>query len=540
MPPDRWDLGRYYDPRAGIPGKTNACWGGFVNGIDKFDAAFFGISPREAARMDPQQRLMLEVAWEALEDGGLPLERLAGQQVAVYVGVSSYEYALIQNNNRDYTLVDTYANTGSAQSIVANRISYCFNLRGPSAAIDTACSSALVAVHLACVSLWSGESTMALAGGVNALVWPGGFIGFTRLSMLSPDGRCKAFDAGANGFVRSEGAGAVVLKPLARAVADGDRVYAVIRATGVNQDGRTGGMTVPSQSAQEELLRQTCRDGGIDPGKVQYAEAHGTGTLVGDPIEARALGSVLSVGRPDSDRCLVGSVKTNIGHLEPASGIAGLIKVALALHHRQIPPSLHFCQPNPAIPFDDLKLAVAVNLRTFPHGPEDGPAVATINSFGFGGTNANAVLEEMPRTTVRLNSPDLPETGRTRAGAAVGSECRGIASYGARIPRPAWPRRERCSARFQGSGVHGRRAPHASRPPSRPGCRVRGRIGRPVAGLCGRRGPGGRFVRAGAYGDTDRTVPAGVRVLWAGPAVVGHGTATHCPGADLPRRDPAL
>jgi len=417
VPPDRWDIATYYDPRAGALGKTNARWGGFIDGIDQFDAPFFGIAPREAARMDPQQRLMLEVAWEALEDGGLPLERVAGQSVAVYVGVSSYEYALIQNDNRDYSEVDTYTNTGSAQSIVANRISYCFNLRGPSLAIDTACSSALVAVHLACESLWKGEATLGLAGGVSLLIWPGGYIGFSRLSMLSADGRCKAFDATANGFVRSEGAGVVVLKPLAKAIADGDRVYALIRATGVNQDGRTGGMTVPNQAAQEELLRQTCRQAGIAPARIQYVEAHGTGTLVGDPIEARALGNVLSAGRPAADRCLVGSVKTNIGHLEPASGIAGLIKVALALQHRQIPPSLHFREPNPEIPFDALQLRVPVSLEPFPHGPNQGPALATINSFGFGGTNANAVLEEFrapkrcqeasPRSNICDTQPQL-------------------------------------------------------------------------------------------------------------------------------------
>jgi acyl transferase domain-containing protein/NADPH:quinone reductase-like Zn-dependent oxidoreductase/SAM-dependent methyltransferase/acyl carrier protein len=394
VPPDRWDIGTFYCPKAGILGKTNARWGGFIDDIDRFDAAFFGISPREAALMDPQQRLLLEVAWEAIEDGGLPLERLTGQPTAVYVGISSYEYALIQNDNRDYSEIDTYTNTGSAQSIAANRISYCFNLRGPSVAIDTACSSALVAVHLACTSIWNGEANLALAGGVNALIWPGGYVGFSRLSMLSPDGRCKAFAADANGFVRSEGAGIVVLKPLAQALADGDRSYALIRSTGCNQDGRTGGMTVPSQVAQEELLRQTCRQAGIDPAQIQYVEAHGTGTLVGDPIEARALGNVLSVGRPSNERCLVGSVKTNVGHLEPASGIAGLIKLALALKHQQIPASLHFNTPNPDIPFDALKLRVPVSLQPFPRGAREGPALATINSFGFGGTNANAVLQE--------------------------------------------------------------------------------------------------------------------------------------------------
>ena len=259
IPADRWDPRLFYDPEPGRPGKTNARWGGFVKGIEQFDAPFFGISPREAARMDPQQRLLLEVAWEALEDAGVALERAAGSKTAVYVGISSYDYMSIQATGGDYAGIDVYTNTGGALSIAANRISYCFDFKGPSAIVDTACSSALVGVHLACQSIWREGCSMALAGGVNVLLNPNGYIGFSRLSMLSPDGRCKAFDARANGFVRSEGAGIVVLKPLAQALADGDRIYAVIRATGVNQDGRTPGMTVPSQALASRLLRDCCR-----------------------------------------------------------------------------------------------------------------------------------------------------------------------------------------------------------------------------------------------------------------------------------------
>jgi amino acid adenylation domain-containing protein len=403
VPPTRWNAKRFFDPEAGKPGKTPARWGGFVEGIDEFDPHFFGISPREATRMDPQQRLLLEVAWEAIEDAGVPLERIAGTRTAVFAGISAWDYSLLQTNFRDRGSIDVYSNTGSSLSIATNRISYCFDFKGPSATVDTACSSALVAVHLACRSIWVDGCPMALAGGVNTAIMPDWFIGFSRLGMLSPDGRCKAFDARANGYVRAEGAGLILLKPLARALADGDRVYATIRGTAVNQDGRTPGMTVPSQASQEELFRLACLDAGVSPAAIGYAEAHGTGTPVGDPIEARALGTVLSEGRPPNRPCLVGSVKTNIGHLEAGSGIAGLIKTALVLVHRRIPANLHFEEPNPEIDFEALKLRVPVVAEPWPDG--DGPAIAVVNSFGYGGTNANVVLQEAPvaKETARLD-----------------------------------------------------------------------------------------------------------------------------------------
>jgi acyl transferase domain-containing protein/NADPH:quinone reductase-like Zn-dependent oxidoreductase/aryl carrier-like protein len=397
VPPERWNKKTFYDPEIGKPGKSHACRGGFVQDIDQFDAAFFGISPREAAHMDPQQRLVLETAWEALEDGGQVLEQLSGSKTAVFVGISSWEYSFAQVNFRDRAIIDAYTNTGGALSIAANRVSYCFDLRGPSVAVDTACSSALVAVHLACKSIWEEGCALALAGGVNALLLPDWYVGFSRLGMLSPDGRCHAFDAAANGFVRGEGAGMIVLKPLTRALADNDRIYAVIRGSAVNQDGRTPGLTVPSEEAQEALLRQAYQNAGVDPSAVQYVEAHGTGTLIGDPIEARALGRVLSANRPADRPCLIGSVKTNIGHLEAGSGIAGLIKTALALHHRRIPGNLHFHQPNPAIDFAQLRLRVPT--RTEPWPASDTPATAGVNSFGYGGTNAHVVLQEAPQRT---------------------------------------------------------------------------------------------------------------------------------------------
>jgi acyl transferase domain-containing protein/aryl carrier-like protein len=413
VPADRWSVAAFHDADDSRPGKTYSRWGGFVEGIDRFDPEFFGIAPREAAWMDPQQRLLLEVAWEGLEDAGLTLKGIAGSRAAVFVGISSFDYSMLQTSYRDRAEIDVYTNTGGSLSIAANRISYCFDLRGPSVAVDTACSSALVAVHLACESIWRDGCPLALAGGVNALLLPDWYVGFCRMGMLSPDGRCRAFDARANGFVRSEGAGMVVLKPLSRAVADGDRLYAVIRGTAVNQDGRTAGMTLPSQEAQEAVIRQACRTAGVAPTQIQYVEAHGTGTPVGDPIEARALGRVLSAGRPESQPCLIGSVKTNIGHLEAGAGIAGLIKVALALHHRRIPGNLHFECPNPDIDFAGLGLRVPTRCEPWPARSD--LALAGINAFGFGGTNAHVVLQEAPRTTAAVVQDRESTGGEARA-----------------------------------------------------------------------------------------------------------------------------
>jgi acyl transferase domain-containing protein/acyl carrier protein len=413
VPAERWNLQTFYDPDTTKPGKTYSRWGGFVEGIDQFDPHFFGISPREAARMDPQQRMLLEVAWEGLEDGGLSLEQLSGTKTAVFVGISNFDYSVLVTSFRDRGGIDVYTNTGGSLSIAANRISYCFDFRGPSVAVDTACSSALVAVHLACESIWRDGCPLALAGGVNALLLPDWYVGFCRMGMLSPEGRCRAFDARASGFVRSEGAGMIVLKPLARALEDGDRIYAVIRGTAVNQDGRTPGMTVPSEDAQEALVRAACQAARMAPSQIQYIEAHGTGTLVGDPIEARALGRVLSDARPAEEPCLIGSVKTNIGHLEAGSGIAGLIKVALALHHRRIPGNLHFDQPNPEIDFERLRLRVPTASEPWPAASH--PASAGVNSFGFGGTNAHVVLQEAPSHAYTPHENGKAESAKRRS-----------------------------------------------------------------------------------------------------------------------------
>ena len=404
VPADRWSLAAYFDARAGQRGKSVSRCGGFVTAIDRFDAGFFGISPREAAFIDPQHRMLLQSAWEALEDAG----EVAGQALAtgVFVGVSTNDYAHLQIAPEDHESLDIWSSTGGVASIAANRISYCLDLRGPSIAVDTACSSALVAVHLACESLRRKECRIALAGGVNALLFPAPFISFSRSGMLSPDGRCQAFDARANGFVRAEGVGVVVLKPLSDAFKDGDLIYSVIRATAVNQDGRTSGLTMPSREAQARLVREACLRGGVAPGEIQYVEAHGTGTAVGDPIEAAALGEVLREGRNPNSPCVIGSVKTNIGHLEAGAGIAGLIKTALSLSHREIPPSLHFQTPNPAIDFEGLGLRVGTTQQSYREG---GLPLAGVNSFGFGGANAHAILQAHERLAPRQSNK---ETGR--------------------------------------------------------------------------------------------------------------------------------
>src|SRR6476661_2216456 len=394
VPPDRWNVERYYDSQPGVAGKSIAKRGGFIDGIDQFDPQFFGISPREAPYVDPQHRLLLETAWEAIEDAGVVLDLERGTDIAVYVGISHNDYQGIQSNACDHSGVGPHTPTGSAHSIAANRISYCLNLHGPSVAMDTACSSALTAVHFACEHIWAGRGDAALAGGVTVMIAPGGFIGFSQAAMLSPEGRCAAFDASASGFVRGEGAGMVLLKRLSRALEDGDPIQSVILGTSINQDGHTNGIWLPSPEAQTRLVQDACRDAGIAPEKIGFVEAHGTGTAVGDPIEAHALAEALCRNRSVDAPLPIGSIKTNLGHLETAAGIAGLIKAMLVLKHAQIPPSLHFSKPNPHIDFEKLKLRVPTQLEPFPNGTAE--RIAGVNSFGFGGANAHVILAEPP------------------------------------------------------------------------------------------------------------------------------------------------
>jgi acyl transferase domain-containing protein len=396
VPPDRWDVDFYYDPDPDAPGKMSTRSGGFLQGIDLFDAPFFGISPREATTLDPQQRLLLEVSWEALEHAGQAPAALAHSPTGIFVGIGSNDYARhIHDALADPTRrIDAYFGTGNALSAAAGRLSYVLGLHGPSLAVDTACSSSLVAVHLACQSLRLGECSLALAGGVNLILSPETSINFSKARMMAADGRCKTFSAAADGYVRSEGCGMVVLKRLSDALAAGDPILAVLRGSAVNHDGPSSGLTVPNGPAQEALIRQALANAGVDPEEVGYVEAHGTGTPLGDPIEAEALGR--QYRRTDGgDRPLwVGSVKTNLGHLEPAAGIAGLIKVILALNHREIPPHLHLGTPNPLIPWRELGLRVPTS--AVPWEPVAGRRLAGVSSFGFTGTNAHVVVEEAP------------------------------------------------------------------------------------------------------------------------------------------------
>ena len=407
-PADRLDLDELYDPDPGATGKLYTRAGGYLEQVDGFDAGFFGLAPREVRRMDPQQRLLLEVVWEAFEHGGQVPASLAGSRSGVFVGISAHDYVDIQVLPEHRHRIDSHVNAGSALCIAANRISYLFDLRGPSFAVDTACSSSLTAVHLACRSLATGESELAVAAGVGILLAPEVTIGFCKASMLSPDGRCRAFDAAANGYVRSEGAGAVVLKPLERALADGDPITAVIRGSAVNQDGRTTGLSLPNAAAQEAMLREALDDAGLSRDDVGYVEAHGTGTPAGDPLEAQAIGAAL--GRPagEGPPLLIGSVKTNLGHLEAAAGMAGLIKATLAVSRREIPANLHFDTPNPSIDFDGHGLRVPTDLEPW---PLDSPAVAGVNSFGFGGANAHVVLAEAPPAPAPPAASDPTQQG---------------------------------------------------------------------------------------------------------------------------------
>ncbi|HTJ70547.1 MAG TPA: beta-ketoacyl synthase N-terminal-like domain-containing protein [Actinospica sp.] len=376
--------------------------GGFLDDIAGFDAEFFGIPPVEAAAMDPQQRLLLEVAHEALDHAAIPAAALAGSSTGVFVGISGNEY--VQLTTADLARVDAWTPSGAALSIAANRLSYVLDLRGPSMAVDTACSSSLVAVHHAVRSLLAGECDTALAAGVNALLSPAVTFAFQRAGALAPDGRCKAFDAGANGMVRAEGCGVIVLRRLADAERAGDRVLAVIRGTAVNSDGRSNGLIAPNAEAQRALLAQVYVEGGpVLPNELDYVETHGTGTALGDPVEAGALGAVLGTGRAPDQPLLIGSVKTNLGHLEAAAGIAGLAKTVLALHHGQVPKQLHFSAPSPHIDFDANALRVVTEAEPWPR--YSGTATAGVSAFGFGGTNAHVLVQEYrPSATAPENS----------------------------------------------------------------------------------------------------------------------------------------
>lgn len=407
IPADRWDIDRFYDPNPEALGKMYTRRGGFLRGVDLFDPQFFSISPREAVGIDPQQRLLMEIAWETLEDAGQAPELLEAGRTGVFVGISTCDYARLGARRYDLGSIDTYTATGTATSIAAGRLAYFLGLRGPCMAIDTACSSSLVAVHQAIESLRKGECNSALAGGVNLILEPAAMIALSEVRALSPDGRCKTFDQAADGYARGEGCGMVLLKRLSDAVKDGDRVHALIRGSAVNHDGHSNGLTAPHGPSQEALIREAIADAGIEAADIDYVEAHGTGTSLGDPIEVQALAAVLGEGRRPDNPLAIGSVKTNIGHLESAAGIAGLIKVILALQHGEIPPHLHLEHPNPLIPWEDLPVVVPTQRQDWPS--RRGPRTAGLSSFGFSGTNAHLVIEQAPESHAVPMRQDRPE-----------------------------------------------------------------------------------------------------------------------------------
>ncbi|MEO8900003.1 MAG: SDR family NAD(P)-dependent oxidoreductase [Polyangiaceae bacterium] len=394
LPSARWDVAALYHPDPEHVGTIATRGGGFLRNVTDFDPAFFGITRREAQGMDPQQRLFLEVCWEALEHAAQPPDRLERSKTGVYVGLCGNDYAQLQLETRDRSLLDAHFSSGIAHSIASGRLSYLLGLQGPSLTIDTACSSSLVAIHLACQALRSNDCRMALAGGVNLILSPDLYIALSHSRMLSPDGRCRTFDAAADGFARGEGSSVVVLKRLSDAQADGDRVLAVILGSAVNQDGASSGLTAPNGPAQEAVVQEALARANVEPRLVSYIEAHGTGTQLGDPLELRALGAVFAADRPVGRPLSVGSVKTNVGHLEAAAGVTGLIKVVLSLQHEKIPAHLHHHTPTPHIAWDELRLQVPTRLA--PWEPIDGRRIAGVSSFGFSGTNAHLVVEQAP------------------------------------------------------------------------------------------------------------------------------------------------
>ncbi|MFN6568072.1 type I polyketide synthase [Dendronalium sp. ChiSLP03b] len=403
VPPERWDINAFYEPQPAIPGKMNTRWGGFLEQIDRFDPSFFGISAREAEHMDPQQRLVLEVAWEALENAGLVPATLAGSQTGVFIGITNADYHKLLY--KDSYRLSAYSATGTTPCITANRLSYVLNLRGPSIAIDTACSSSLVAVHLACQSLRNRESNLCLVGGVNLMVSPEPTITCSQAQMMAADGRCKTFDASADGYVRGEGCGVIVLKRLADALHDGDNILALIKSSAVNQDGTSNGLTAPNGPSQQAVIRQALELAGVTPAQISYVEAHGTGTSLGDPIEVKSLKAVLMEGRSSDQTCWIGSLKTNIGHSEGAAGVAGLIKVVLQLQQGEIAPHLHLKQLNPYISLEGTPFSIPLECQPWSCSSS---RLAGVSAFSFGGTNCHIILEEAPLLIPAISKVDRP------------------------------------------------------------------------------------------------------------------------------------
>jgi acyl transferase domain-containing protein len=405
VPADRWSADEFYDANQDAPGKICSKLGGFINlPVADFDASFFGISPREAESMDPQQRLLLELCWEAIEHANIIPEHLFKSNTGVFMGVSSLDNATRIIGEAPLTDIDGYYGTGIALAPVAGRISYLFGFSGPSFVVDTACSSSLLSLHLACESLRRKECDLALGGGVQLLTHPGVSVAFTKAHMLSVDGQCRTFDAQANGYVRGEGGGVILLKRLSEAIEDGDDIQAVIRGSAVNQDGASGGLTVPSGPSQEAVIKQALKQGNIDPAHINYIEAHGTGTPLGDPIEMGALTSVFGEYRTRANPLRVGSVKTNMGHLEAGAGIASAIKVMLSLQNKTIAPHLNFAEPNPMIPWNSIPVEIPIKPVEWTPINENIGRIAGISSFGFSGTNVHMVMSEWSEQLAHTSS----------------------------------------------------------------------------------------------------------------------------------------
>jgi acyl transferase domain-containing protein/thioesterase domain-containing protein len=410
VPADRWNADAFFDPTGETPGKMSVRWAAFVDNPDQFDPQFFGITPREAVRMDPQQRMLLEVAWEAMENAGRSAEEMAGSRTGVFVGIGGNDYSKVCIGQDDYyERIDAHMGTGNALSIAANRVSYVFDLHGPSAAVDTACSSSSLAIHFAVESLRRGESDAALAGGVNMILSPETTIAFSKARMLSPEGMCRPFDSRANGYVRGEGCGLVLLKRLADAERDGDHILAVLRATSVNQDGRTSGISAPNSQSQMACIRAALKQAGLKPDDIDYIEAHGTGTPLGDPIEMMALGEIFASDEDAARPCYVSSVKANVGHMETVSGVAGLIKTILLMQHDQFVPQTHFESLNPHIKLEGTRLKIPTEPINWPRSARR--RIAGVSSFGFGGTNTHMIVEslgESSATTIENESAGAP------------------------------------------------------------------------------------------------------------------------------------
>ena len=458
VPAERWDADALYDPDYTAPGKMATRWGGFLDEVDRFDAQLFGISPREAVSMDPQQRLLLETSWQALERAAIAPSSLAGSRTGVFVGVSTADYFQLQLQP-GLQNIDAYLASGSAPSVAAGRIAYTLGLQGPTLSVDTACSSSLVALHLAAQALRNGECDAALAGGVNLILSPVTTIALSKAQMMAPDGRCKAFDARADGFVRGEGCGILVLKRLSDARRDGDPIVALIRGSAINQDGRSNGLTAPNGPSQEAVIRAALRSGDLEPGDVGYVEAHGTGTSLGDPIEVQALGAALGAGREKDSRLQIGSVKTNLGHLESAAGVAGAIKTMLVLQHGMIPPHQHLEQPSPVIPWDSVPIDVPTTATPL-SGP--GRRIAGVSSFGFSGTNAHLLFEavDAPATSSKAGAQlaDRPIELLALSAQSAAALQQTAARHGAFLEREMLPVAEVCHTLNTGRDDHPHRA----------------------------------------------------------------------------------